>query len=311
MISLVSAAALSDPGQRSAVQPMAAPELADEQSLQLWQNAERWRPQPSLAPESRDDVIRSLRWFRIIGVALSLIVHVAAGLMFAKATMPSEPQAVGASLDTDALMVEFLPLPVTSPALPTPPSESAKPQVQPPKATPKRPESPKSVVSTAEPLNLPPVVSSELAMTEPAPLVSETEAMPAPTATTEPVAAAEPITSSAPAPTEAVDAPLSARGKRAQSQYLRALMAWLAKHRVYPTEARKEKLEGVVQVRFSVDRDGHLLAANVQRSAGSALLDAAALAVLERADPMPPFPKSLDRQRLTVSLPIDFSLQTD
>ena len=37
----------------------------------------------------------------------------------------------------------------------------------------------------------------------------------------------------------------------------------------------------------------------------------AALDVLRRADPMPKFPKALERSRLSVTLPIDFSLITD
>lgn len=97
--------------------------------------------------------------------------------------------------------------------------------------------------------------------------------------------------------------------RREREAYIKALMAALLQQRVYPAAARKEREQGVVHVRFTIDRDGQLLAANVQRGAGL-LLDAAALEVLQRAAPLPAIPLSMGKQTLTITLPIEYSLTT-
>ncbi len=231
---------------------------------------------------------------RVAGVAASIALHVAALALLVGAAAPHLPTSLGES-EVDALEIEFLP------AAPEPVPVAPAPAVQP------KPAMAESLRVETVQAPTPPM---QTAVPEPEP-VTTPEAVPEPMPvppTAPPVAAQMPAESAAaPAP----DRPLTARGKRAQSQYLRELMLWLARHRVYPAEAKKHKLEGVVQVRFAIDRDGHLLSAVVHRSAGIELLDAAALDVLRRADPRPKFPKALERSRLSVTLPIDFSLITD
>lgn len=92
--------------------------------------------------------------------------------------------------------------------------------------------------------------------------------------------------------------------------YMRALMTALLQHRSYPPEARKQRARGTVHVRFSVDRDGHVLASSIARGAGFEILETAALEVLRSADPLPPIPESLGVDRLTVTVPIEYSLIT-
>ena len=102
----------------------------------------------------------------------------------------------------------------------------------------------------------------------------------------------------------------SAQARRERDEYIRALMAALLQHRSYPPEARRQRARGVVQLRFTVARDGHVLASNVARSAGHAVLDEAALAVLAAADPLPAIPPSLGRDTLTVTVPVEYALIT-
>lgn len=85
-------------------------------------------------------------------------------------------------------------------------------------------------------------------------------------------------------------------------------MAALLQQRVYPAAARKAREQGVVHVRFTIDRNGRSLSSKVQRAAG-ALLDAAALEVLQRAAPLPPM-ASMARQTLTITVPIEYRLTT-
>ncbi|MBL0042523.1 MAG: energy transducer TonB [Xanthomonadales bacterium] len=228
---------------------------------------------------------------RVLGLSASIALHLLALALLLGAADPERPTALGES-EVDALEIEFLqPAPEPVPVAPAPPAAQPKPVVADvPRVETRTPAEPDVRLplpeAVPEPVPTPPLVAA---------------------VTPQPPSAYAPASPPLPAP----DRPLTARGKRAQSQYLRELMLWLARHRVYPAAAKKQKLEGIVQVRFAIDRDGHLLSAAVHRSAGIELLDAAALDVLRRADPMPKFPKALERSRLSVTLPIDFSLITD
>lgn len=244
-----------------------------------------------------------ISWRRIVAIAASLCLHVALAATLVHTSLPKPQVAVGVS-EVDALVVEWL---ISSESSPT--AVLPSPSVLAERVTrhPRRERTP-TIPKTAKIEPLPEALAIEVVpMPQPAPdaaAVTETlnvDPAPSPAATDK--MAQQPQAA-------AVEAPLSARGKRARTQYLRELMAWLARHRVYPAEARKGKLEGVVQVRFAIRRDGQLLSATVHRSAGTNILDQAALEVLHRANPMPAFPKALDRQRLSITLPIDFSLIT-
>ncbi|HET7063872.1 MAG TPA: energy transducer TonB [Rudaea sp.] len=62
---------------------------------------------------------------------------------------------------------------------------------------------------------------------------------------------------------------------------------WLARYRTYPLEARRARLEGVVQLRVTLMSDGRLVDARVEQSSGHLVLDRAALDLLARASPLP------------------------
>lgn len=255
-------------------------------------------PAAALASWVRKGAIeaRGLNGGRVAGVATSIGLHIAALTLLIGAAAPNVPIAFGES-EVDALEIEFLtPAPDIAPVVAPPPAPMV--EAKPAPVAPARTRTPVVPEPSA------PMPASEPVAThaDPAEPVAE-----APPANATPATPAHEAATPAPAP----ERPLGARGRRAQSQYLRELMAWLARHRLYPAEAKKHELEGVVQVRFAIDRDGRLLSAEVHRSAGAELLDQAALDVLRRADPMPKFPKALERNRLSVTLPIDFSLITD
>lgn len=93
--------------------------------------------------------------------------------------------------------------------------------------------------------------------------------------------------------------------------YFGQLMGWLNQHKRYPTELKKKKTEGVVIVRFSIDRQGRLLSSEIKKSSGHPRLDDAALQMLADASPMPAIPESLSRQRLTLEIPVEYSLITN
>lgn len=98
------------------------------------------------------------------------------------------------------------------------------------------------------------------------------------------------------------------KARQAQANYFQTLMAYLARRKAYPAEAKKAGQQGVVTVRFSVDRNGHVSEEAIKRGSGHSLLDGATLALVRRVSPMPPMPASMRQERITVSLPIEYSL---
>jgi len=84
------------------------------------------------------------------------------------------------------------------------------------------------------------------------------------------------------------------------------LAGWLARHKAYPDEARRRGMEGVVVVRFTVDRSGHVIEAAVLRGSGYPLLDDATLAMLRGATV--PAPTGLTGEQATVSVQVHYTL---
>jgi periplasmic protein TonB len=84
---------------------------------------------------------------------------------------------------------------------------------------------------------------------------------------------------------------------------------WLAQFRKYPRAAARAGYQGTVMVRFVLDRDGSLLASELIDSSGHALLDRAALELLDRAAPFPPLPSGSGLDEVELVLPIDYRLQ--
>jgi protein TonB len=84
---------------------------------------------------------------------------------------------------------------------------------------------------------------------------------------------------------------------------------WLAQFRKYPRAAARAGYQGTVMVRFVLDRDGGLRASELLDSSGHALLDRAALELLDRAAPFPPLPSGSGLDEVELVLPIDYRLQ--
>ena len=82
-------------------------------------------------------------------------------------------------------------------------------------------------------------------------------------------------------------------------------MARLERYKRYPDAARGD--HGVAQLAFSVDRSGAVHGARIVRSSGSALLDRAAVELVERAAPMPPPPPEIAGAQIAIVVPIRYN----
>jgi periplasmic protein TonB len=96
-----------------------------------------------------------------------------------------------------------------------------------------------------------------------------------------------------------------------------ALVSWremvvarLQRAKRYPRGAESRREQGVVTLRFSLGRNGKVLARSIAHSSGYAELDQAALAMVLRARPFPPFPSSVTQPRINLSVPVRFSLRS-
>lgn len=136
--------------------------------------------------------------------------------------------------------------------------------------------------------------------------VADVEPLPAPPPTPRQEAAAE--TPPAPETTAPPSrpAPPAASASAATQTWQGRLLAHLERRKRYPAEARARRLQGVAHVRFTMDRQGRVLSAALERSSGHAALDREALALLQRAQPLPAPPAETPGERITLTVPVEF-----
>lgn len=85
-------------------------------------------------------------------------------------------------------------------------------------------------------------------------------------------------------------------------EYFERLRRHLLKHQRWPENRGKED-RGTTLVTFTIERDGTVRAARIERSSGYASLDQATLDMLRRASPVPPLPANFPGDQITVSIP--------
>jgi protein TonB len=125
-------------------------------------------------------------------------------------------------------------------------------------------------------------------------------------------AASAPPAEEAPASTQAVAPQQAARAlaiQAAQLNFREHLLGHLQRHKRYPPSAQSRRQQGVSYVRFTMDRAGRVLASTLERASRHAVLDAEALALLQRAQPLPPLPDEIDGDTLEIVVPIEFFLR--
>ncbi len=99
----------------------------------------------------------------------------------------------------------------------------------------------------------------------------------------------------------------ASRNPDAAPNWRSSLVARLERYKRYPPEAQSRGEHGVAQLAFRVDRSGGVHTPRIVRSSGSNLLDAATLALVERAAPLPPPPPELTGAQIAVVVPIQYN----
>jgi protein TonB len=111
------------------------------------------------------------------------------------------------------------------------------------------------------------------------------------------------------APAAAAPRAGSAVSASAAADWRSLVSAHLRSHQQYPSAARAQHEEGSVSVTFTVDRSGHVLSRHIVRSSGYPDLDQEALAVLQRAQPLPAFLPGMPPSPVDLGQQFRFSLR--
>lgn len=124
-----------------------------------------------------------------------------------------------------------------------------------------------------------------------------------------PVAA--PVAASVPAAASTPDA--APRGVRTISpeevRWEGAILARIEGKKRYPKAALRVGTQDIVMLRLVLDREGHVVRAEVARSGGHAPLDAEVLALARRAGPYPRPPASVAGETVALLVPVEFVLK--
>lgn len=259
-------------------------------------------------PERGSEV---LRWSLAAGVVFAAHLGVVA------AYLALRPEA-GDLAQAPVIAVEFAPVPVEPAAVPAAPDLSPPPpldQQEPPPLPP--PPSPPETQAMLQPLPAPDQPAIEL---PPPPKPVETERPKEPPVHAPAIqrrSVHEPTKPSSTAahaqPQRVATAPnpgVTAAGAReAEASWRGQLAAHLARYKRYPAEAQARHDTGTVRLSFTMDRNGRVLSRRIESGSGSAALDQEVLSMIERAQPLPAFPPSMPQTRMTLVVPIHFSLR--
>ncbi len=237
-----------------------------------------------------------LRWSGSFGMALLVHVAVIGVVLWWHASRPAQPLPPQAQ----AVMVELAPSPTAPPTSPTdlPPGalqqeqRKAQPEAAPkPAPKPEPQQKPQEHAEVALPQQARQRQNDENANND----VAQTSAPPSVQASVDSRYAAN----------------QSSAGvmPQAMATWQSQILGRLEHFKQYSRDAQRRRLFGTVQVQFQVNRQGQVLAVAVVQGSGHDLLDDEAVATVRRASPLPPPPPEFLGDPVTVTTPVEFTLQ--
>jgi protein TonB len=244
-----------------------------------------------------EDVADLRRW--IISAAVVVLAHgaIAAGMMrWREAIEPAEPAG--------AIVIDFAPI-LEGPAAPPTEIPPGPEQVM-AEATPEQKVEQQPVEET--PPEVKPAPNPELTVEPPKEIKQETTEAPRIPAPTTSAPQSMPLQTAA-IPAAPTQGRLNPNNSTAIPTWRTQIVALLERNKRYPPAAQSRHEHGIAQVFFSLDRQGRVLDSRIVRSAGAAVLDEEALALLNRAQPFPPPPPELAGERINLTVPIRFNLK--
>ncbi|MGB3245756.1 MAG: energy transducer TonB, partial [Sulfitobacter sp.] len=89
-------------------------------------------------------------------------------------------------------------------------------------------------------------------------------------------------------------------------EWQKSIVLMISEAKTYPKEARKNRTTGEVQVRFTLDVYGTVIAAEVAQSSGSTVLDRAAVETVLAIGKMPTPPSYLPGETFSLLIPLRY-----
>jgi protein TonB len=268
-----------------------------------------------------DGLIPALGWIGAAGVVAG--AHVAIALAFAARPVEGVLGAAAPAIMIDLQPIAVPPEPTPPPAPdvapepprpdPTPPPVAEVPaQEPPPEVTPPPEPTPAPLPEPVPEIKLPEApVKAEAVLPPPPPLSPQEPPPPKPVPQHKPklkrdiehrelkrperTAAPQPVAPPAATPQSSAAAVASAR-----AEWQRAMQSHIARFK------RSASGSGRATVTFTISRDGQVMSARLASSSGKADLDAEAVAMVERASPMPSPPPELPGRAITLTIPITY-----
>lgn len=109
-------------------------------------------------------------------------------------------------------------------------------------------------------------------------------------------------------PLSAASKPQDSLNEGVNKAYFQAVRTKINKNKRYPEQARKKRTKGNVRVRFTLHRNGSVSEIFAASNNNLKILEQAAVEAVRSSSPFPPFPESMEKDVVTVSVRIRFSL---
>ena len=91
--------------------------------------------------------------------------------------------------------------------------------------------------------------------------------------------------------------------------YLSKVRGKIEKNKKYPIIARKMDIEGVVKVKFGIDKKGKVLFSKIVKTSGYGVLDRAAINAIENSEPFPAIPDKLGLEKIIAKVSLLFEIE--
>ncbi len=93
------------------------------------------------------------------------------------------------------------------------------------------------------------------------------------------------------------------------SGYIRDINQRINNNFVYPSMAKKSKMEGSLKLGLRIHRTGRLLGVELKKSSGFGVLDENAIKIVKDSAPYPPFPPGINQEELQIDLPVIYEIK--
>jgi len=94
-----------------------------------------------------------------------------------------------------------------------------------------------------------------------------------------------------------------------RNDYLSRVFRHIEPFRNYPAAARENRQQGRVVSRVTINRSGQVVGITVDRSSGWPIIDAAEVAAIRRASPLPPVPSEMPGDPIVLVLPMNYGIR--